>query len=490
MFANVADRAKFEDPELLLQAAENQEDSQDARFNRFEDWLIREGAEFPDLYLKKYTNNVRGVHARANVEPYQTIVAIPLRCLITDHMGKTQTNIGRQVFSKRNTLSTPNLLAVVIYILETREDPDDFFQPYYDVLPQDYTNFPIFWEADKLEWLTGSPLLTDIKERNDNMKGDYDELCVLCPEFARFSFEEFLEVRTAVGSRNFGIVVDGEKRTAMVPHADMLNHYRPRETSWTFDNSRQCFTITSLSSLMPGQQVMDSYGKKCNSKFLLHYGFAVEVNREEDGKCQNELLIRLSVLSETQDPLRSTKLSVLGPARASRSFRVSMNIDDKATMDAFSYLRIVVANEDELSMIMALSARQQLSSSRVHFVNERNESAALDMLASIMRSQLARYPSTYAENVAMLKSGVAKPFTDRRTALVVVLGEQEVCEFWIKACEGVVGPLVRSLSGVPLQAALKHLPRENDTQRDHYRYATTVLSALRNKHSAEIKEMR
>jgi histone-lysine N-methyltransferase SETD3 len=424
------------------------------------------------------------------VEPYQTIVAIPLRCLITDHMGRTQTDIGRVVFSKRNTLSTPNLLAVVIYILETREDPDDFFQPYYDVLPQDYTNFPIFWDQDKLDWLKGSPLLQDIQERNENMKGDYDELCVLCPEFSRFSFEEFLEVRTAVGSRNFGIVVDGEKRTAMVPHADMLNHYRPRETSWTFDNSRQCFTITSLSSLVPGQQVMDSYGKKCNSKFLLHYGFAVEVNREEDGKCQNELLITLSVLPETQDPLRSTKLSVLGPARASRSFRISMNIEDKATMDAFSYLRVIVANEEELSTIMSLTARQHLSSSRVHFVNERNEAAALELLASTMQAQLARYPNTYKDNLALLSSGQVKPFTDRRTALVVILGEQEICEFWINAHASVVGPLLRTLSGVSLQAALKHLPRETDTARDQYRYATTVLSALRNKLSAEFKELR
>ena len=69
----------------------------------------------------------------------------------------------------------------------------------------------------------------------------------------------------------------------------MLNHFRPRETSWTFDNSQQGFTMTSLKSLSSGQQIMDSYGKKCNSKFLMHYGFAIENNREEDGKCQNEM---------------------------------------------------------------------------------------------------------------------------------------------------------------------------------------------------------
>lgn len=33
-----------------------------------------------------------------------------------------------------------------------------------------------------------------------------------------------------VCSRNFGLTVDGVKTAALVPFADMLNHYRPRET--------------------------------------------------------------------------------------------------------------------------------------------------------------------------------------------------------------------------------------------------------------------
>ena len=73
----------------------------------------------------------------------------------------------------------------------------------------------------------------------------------------------------------------------------MLNHFRPRETSWTYDNAQGGFTMTSLKRIRAGQQVMDSYGKKCNSKFLMHYGFTIEVNREEDGRCQNELHVEL-----------------------------------------------------------------------------------------------------------------------------------------------------------------------------------------------------
>jgi histone-lysine N-methyltransferase SETD3 len=48
-----------------------------------------------------------------------------------------------------------------------------------------------------------------------------------------------------VCSRNFGLQIDGNRTSAMVPHADMLNHYRPRETKWAFDDEKQAFTITS-----------------------------------------------------------------------------------------------------------------------------------------------------------------------------------------------------------------------------------------------------
>jgi hypothetical protein len=43
-------------------------------------------------------------------------------------------------------------------------------------------------------------------------------------------------------------------------------------------------------------QLFDSYGKKCNSRFLLNYGFAVEENTEPNGECQNE--VRSMSLSE------------------------------------------------------------------------------------------------------------------------------------------------------------------------------------------------
>ena len=508
----VPDRAKFDDYESKTS------DSSEAKYRAFENWLLVNGAEFPDVVLKSYSDNVRGVHTRTDVPPHMCIISIPLKCLITDLMGRTQTEAGRMVFAPNvnANLSAPTLIAVVLFILENQRDPKCFFKPYFDVLPNDWSDFPIFWSDENLHsWLKGSPLIRDVKDRIRSMRADYEEVRRICGAAVfPYSFDEFLKVRTAVGSRNFGIIVDGEKRTSMVPFADMLNHFRPRETSWTFDSSRGHFTITTLTRLSAGQQVMDSYGRKDNSRFLLHYGFAVEVNREEDGRCQNELALSLriggyrenypssasSCTSDTSssssssssgssstaispaygatmaapalvrnihgtqlqgtnsfgssthvvsveteddddesahhtqvDSLGPMKRALLGAGKTKRQFKISMNREDKGTGDAIAFARILAANEDELVQLMARSNQSSTSLFATKFLSPKNEAAALQILADACRAQLTRYERSYEENLALLQSNALRQFSPRRAALVVIVGEQEICSYWIHA---------------------------------------------------------
>ena len=92
-----------------------------------------------------------------------------------------------------------------------------------------------------------------------------------------------------VASRIFGIQVNGVKTDGFVPYADMLNHKRPRQTSWTYCNERGGFIIEALEDIKRGEQVYDSYGKKCNTRFLLNYGF---INLNNDA---NEYPIQLKM---------------------------------------------------------------------------------------------------------------------------------------------------------------------------------------------------
>ncbi len=54
----------------------------------------------------------------------------------------------------------------------------------------------------------------------------------VAPEFAEYSLEEFSWARMMVASRNFGVTMGDLKTDVLVPLADMLNHYRPRETKY------------------------------------------------------------------------------------------------------------------------------------------------------------------------------------------------------------------------------------------------------------------
>lgn len=178
----------------------------------------------------------------------------------------------------------------MVFILVDRARPDSFFKPYYDILPETLSNMPIFWNEEELRYLEGSYLLEQIEERNAAIQADYRAICNVCPNFAQVStVEQFKWARMCVCSRNFGLVINGMQTAAMVPYADMLNHYRPRETKWQFDDALQSFTVVSLQPIHTGSQVYDSYGRKCNHRFLLNYGFSVENNVEADGFCPNEV---------------------------------------------------------------------------------------------------------------------------------------------------------------------------------------------------------
>lgn len=70
--------------------------------------------------------------------------------------------------------------------------------------------------------------------------------------------------------------MDDIKTDALVPIADMLNHKMPKMTSWFYSEKDSIFYIQNgPERIFKGEEVTDSYGLKCNSRFLLNYGFAL-----------------------------------------------------------------------------------------------------------------------------------------------------------------------------------------------------------------------
>ena len=74
------------------------------------------------------------------------------------------------------------------------------------------------------------------------------------------------------------ITINNNKTDALVPFADLLNHRRPRQTQWFFDDEKDAFIVQAVEDINIGQEIFDSYGKKTNYRFLLNYGFTLENN--------------------------------------------------------------------------------------------------------------------------------------------------------------------------------------------------------------------
>jgi len=423
-----SDRQKFN--QSLAKESKESTATED-KFKIFEKWLIDNGTTYPKLELRDYGNEVRGCHSKEQIYDDEIIIRVPLNCLITVEMGR-ETAIGKAIIASNIDLDAPKHIFLMLYMLVDMKNTNSFFKPYYDILPQKLDNMPIFWTQEELKYLEGSYLREQIDERNSAIEADYKAICKICPEFVDFAtLHEFKWARMCVCSRNFGLVINGTQTAALVPYADMLNHYRPRETKWQFDDPLQSFTVVSLQNIPYGAQVYDSYGRKCNHRFLLNYGFSVENNIESDGFCPNEVPILLE-LNKT-DPLFESKCSFWRRDLAvpSRRIRVCVGDNENAKM-MLAFLRVIEADKYDFDLLASCSGSNSYRSIRDAqvAVSVRNEQRAMMSLVCLCDQHLSDYPTSYEADCQRLQHGNIAPFSNERHALIQVKGEKEVLLFY------------------------------------------------------------
>ena len=153
------------------------------------------------------------------------------------------------------SLNSPKHCLLSTFVLYERKKLNTKWRNYFEILPKDYTNFPIFYTQEELDLLKGSPFLSTILDKKDDIKKDYDKICEMIPDFKVHSFYDFCEVRMAVSSRIFGIKIENKKTDVLAPFADLLNHKRPRQTHWLYDENLKSFIIQALDDIPSGSEV-------------------------------------------------------------------------------------------------------------------------------------------------------------------------------------------------------------------------------------------
>jgi len=234
--------------------------------------------------------------------------------------------------------------------------------------------------------------------------------------------------------------------------ADMLNHKRPRETSWTFDNTRQSFTITSLKELLRGEQIFDSYGPKCNTRFLVNYGFALEYN--EENMCQ----IPISI--PTTDPHYALKIRFLGgyASSARRRFQIPLQYSEKETREAFSFVRFAYANEAE---IMSWGKEEDFKADEIEPISVRNEILTLRAISAAATNELKGFDTTIEEDTALLRDPTRNFSSNIRNCIILRRGEKEVLKYYIEMAEKCIPILEAKWADIEPQQNRYHNGRRN-----------------------------
>jgi histone-lysine N-methyltransferase SETD3 len=407
----------------------------------FMNWAKLNGAIFPDISFKVYGENERGVHSRSKIRKGSNLIKIPLKMIIHDGMGE-HTPIGNKLVKyNQGRINNFSIIMVVVFILTTIKT-NNFFKPYYDILPRDVSNFPIFWSNIEYELLTDSHILYMIRQRQKSFIEDYQTIIKICPEFKQWSVKEFLWVRTIVGSRNFGINIHGVSRTALVPLSDMLNHDSNPKVKWGFDNKDDFFKMKSNESFKKNIAITDTYGKKCNSQYFLYYGFTQPDNP------QNTIYINLihpnSNNKQIKDEIIANVKGFLGK-----------DIDKLIFNELMTFLRISLATKQ---MIKKYKYRSQY----FYPLNNSHETTVLKALDVYLNTLLSKYRITRNKINELLTC--TPRLSKKWNGLILLKGEIEVIFFYKKL----------------IQQSLDYITKKNDSFDKEYNSYFIKLRKLRN----------
>jgi histone-lysine N-methyltransferase SETD3 len=276
----------------------------------------------------------------------------------------------------------------------------------------------------------------------------------------------------------------------LVPYADMLNHKKPKDSSdtdtkWTFDDKLNGFTIVSLRAIQRGEQVYDSYGRKCNSRFFVNYGFSLDENEDD-----NEVVMKFSM--DPSDPLYQMKLRMTGGRHlfTNREFQVPATYREtsdreKKTKELFSFLRFVHAVNSELLVLGNNPNNKDNNNSAnedriklddIDPISCRNEIAVLKHIEQSAKEILAGFDTTLEQDNELLKINKF-PDSNYRNCIVMRRGEKQVLHWYIELAHKCIPLLQSQWKDVKKMTAKSY---QSNTSLDHYIVNVVVPLVKRN----------
>jgi hypothetical protein len=262
---------------------------------------------------------------------------------------------------------------------------------------------------------------------------------------------DFEWARTVVITRVFGFQINNKNIQGLVPLADMLNHNAAPTTKWQYDTDMQAFTVVSTQWVLKGIELLDSYGPKCNSRYLVNYGFALPDNQANNeaafffdkppqtDKTKNELIGHLLVSDNGMTGYEYLVVNGLESKVSSGvfvRFQMSSDVTYKWSLIGFSYLRLLGLNSIPPHLLNQFKdakippGESALNHVHVPFINVSNEMFVLNAIATESSFKISEFYSTLQELQAELKI-LGDTYCNRRNIVITQIGELQIFHFYM-----------------------------------------------------------
>ena len=234
-----------------------------------------------------------------------------------------------------------------------------------------------------------------------------------------------------VSSRIFGGKIEGVETDCFVPLIDMLYHKYPKESTWKYDEDQKSFILKSNSKKAKSNEITYSCGIKCNSRFLLNYGFIVKNNKES----QYPFKIFLSSDSE----LFEIKKKILQKYFFS-DFLLKANIEDPAFEEYLGLLRFCeISDEQTLNWVLDLAGGEKnFSPNVIPIFSLEIEKKIMTRIREFVMIKLMEYPTTISEDEQILRTNISQNSVN---CVLMTMDEKIVLSYFLSMTEEVI-PLI------------------------------------------------
>jgi len=188
------------------------------------------------------------------------------------------------------------------------------------------------------------------------------------------------------------------------------------QTEWDYKNARNAFVIQTGQRIQKGDPIYISFGRKCNSRFFVNYGMALDFNQD------NQVQIYLNNWPNPVDPLFLVKKGLTQKLKKP-VWQIAFEHKERITKKCMSFLRICVATEEELKQIQEYGDLAIVPPLNVH-----NEARVIRVVAAACAESRKEFDTTIAEDNELLNFPAS---LNHRNSIIVRRGEKEVLEAYV-----------------------------------------------------------